>query len=150
MDRDLARSLFRRQVAEIHPATRYSRERYLTCFDKKKKSENRTQYRERHRTPTHRYRLLNQPATRRRRIRLRASAHICGRAASRTALVQSPSRSLRSRWEPTVHKPCPHYFCHWPSPVVQPRIDRACSNSCCHTNNSMARDPTFSRHRDLS
>jgi hypothetical protein len=47
---------------------------------------------------------LNPPATRRRRIRIRASTNLRGRAASRTALVQAPARSLRSLCEPTVHQ----------------------------------------------
>ncbi len=45
----------------------------------------------------------NPPATRRRRIRLRASTNLRGRAASRSALVQPSSRPLRSLCEPTVH-----------------------------------------------
>ena len=47
------------------------------------------------------------PATRRRRIRQRASTNLRGRAASRSALVQPPSRPVRSRCEPTVHSPSP-------------------------------------------
>ena len=45
----------------------------------------------------------NPPATRRRRIRQRASTNLRGRAASRSASVQPPSRLLRSLCEPTVH-----------------------------------------------
>ncbi len=59
----------------------------------------------------HRYQIPLPPATRRRRIRLRASTNLRGRAASRSAIAQAPRRALRSLSEPTVHPTALANYC---------------------------------------
>ena len=96
----------------------------------------------------------NPPATRRRRIRQRASTNFRGRAASCSALVQPPPRSPRSCCEPTVdptdRSPDPAYRCSGTGMVsTRPRDRNGRSGGQYPPQNKLAPPTCFARFDDL-